>query len=227
MDSMVAECTRRCQMPICPRRFRLRVAALALLLGLAGWQQAAAPAAKSADVSRPAESLEVTSAPLRTNLRFPGRVRAVQRVELAFNVPGRIIEFSVTGGHRLRPKAKEPVVSPQSPDAPEIVVHVPERVMRGEPRRVVSSAVFADLPERRFPVTVESFATESDRQTQNYDAVIGLTPPTDLRVLPRMTVEVLPDAAAIETGGDVADAGVGVLIPIQAVAPTASRTRSS
>jgi hypothetical protein len=206
---------------------RLIVAVLALLLGFVGCRQAPPPATESADVSRPAEILEVTSVPLRPNLRFPGRVRAVQRVELAFNVPGRIIEFPVTGGHRLRRKAKEPVVSLPSPNAPEIVIHVAERVVRGEPRRVAGSAVFADLPERRFPVTVEFCTTDADHQTQTYDAVLGLTRPPDLRVLSEMTVEVLPDAAAIETGGDTAYADVGVLIPIQAVAPSASRTRGS
>jgi RND family efflux transporter MFP subunit len=282
------------------------------LLGLVGCRQAPPPVTDSADVSRPAEILEVTSAPLRPNLRFPGRVRAVQRVDLAFNVPGRITEFPVTDGRslpagaliaRLDPadyetalaaaraeldaatadyervrqlweksqavpraevdrkrtamdvarsrfaaaqkelddtrltapfagvvarrlaenfqnvQAKEPVVSLQSPDALEIVIHVPERVVRGEPRRVAGFAVFADLPQRRFPVTLKSFATEADPQTQTYEAVLGLTRPPDLRVLPGMAVEVLPDTAAIETGAE-----AGVLIPIEAVAATADGT---
>jgi multidrug efflux system membrane fusion protein len=46
-------------------------------------------------------------------------------------------------------QAKEPVVSLQNPDALEIVIHVPERVMRGEPRRAAGFAVFDDMPERR------------------------------------------------------------------------------
>lgn len=289
---------------------RLIIAVLALLLGLAGCQQAAPPASESADVSRPAEILRVTAAAMQPDLRFPGRVRAVQRVDLAFNVPGQIIEFPVTDGQslpagaliaRLDPadyetalaaaraeldaasadyerlrqlwdksqavpraeverkrtamdvarsrfaaaqkeldgtrltapfagvvarrladnfqnvQAKEPVVSLQSPDALEIVIHVPERVVRGEPKRVAGFAVFADLPKRRFPVTLESFATEADPQTQTYEAVLGLTPPPDLRVLPGMAVEVLPDSAATESGDHPGDADIGVLIPIKAV----------
>jgi RND family efflux transporter MFP subunit len=290
-------------------------AGLALSLGLAGCEKAEPPAAEAPDVSRPAEILEVTAAALRSDLRFPGRVRAVQRVELAFNVPGQIIEYPVNEGQeiaaggliaRLNPadyetalaaaraeldaatadyervqklweksqavpraevdrkrtamdvararfaaaqkelddtrltapfagvvarrlaesfqnvQAKEPVVSLQNPDQLEIVIHVPERVVRGEPKRVAGFAVFADLPQRRFPVTLKSFTTEADPQTQTYEVVLGLTRPPDLRVLPGMAVEVLPDTAAIET--DAAKAEAGVLIPIEAITATADRT---
>ncbi|MEA3644293.1 MAG: efflux RND transporter periplasmic adaptor subunit, partial [Lamprobacter sp.] len=233
----------------------LTTAALALLIALAGCEQSAPPPSAPADVSRPAEILEVSAARLSPGLRFPGRVRAVQRVELAFNVPGQIVELPVTEGDavpvgallaRLDPasyqtaldlaqaeldaatadyervrqlwekrqavaraevdrkrtamevarsrfaaaqkdladtrltapfagvvarrlvetfqnvQAKEPVLSLQNPDALEIVIHVPERVLRGEPRRAAGFAVFDDLPERRLPVTLKSFATEAD-----------------------------------------------------------------
>jgi RND family efflux transporter MFP subunit len=304
-----------------PDRVRLVVAVLTLLLGLSGCRQPdAPPAGDSADVSRPAAILEVERAALRSDLRFPGRVRAVQRVELAFDVPGRIIEFPVTEGEavsagaliaRLDPadyetvlaaaraeldaataeyervrqlwdkgqavaraevdrkrtamqvarsrfaaarkdldetrltapfagvitrrlaesfqnvQAKEPVVGLQNPDALEIVIHVPERVVRGEPRRAAGFAVFDDLPERRLPVTLKSFATEADPQTQTYEVVLGLMPPPDLRVLPGMAVEVLPDTAAARVaqagtdGEDAAEVAPPVLIPIAAVAATA------
>lgn len=273
------------------RRQRMTVA-LVVSVVLAGCQPSAPPPTEPADVSRPAEILEVTAATLRVDLRFPGRVRAVQRVELAFNVPGQIVELPVVEGQavsagtliaRLDPasyettlaaaqaeleaasaeyerlrqlweksqavpraeverkrtavdvarsrfaaaqkdlddtrltapfggliarrlaesfqnvQAKEPVVSLQNPDALEIVIHVPERVVRSEPKRLAAFAVFADLPERRFPVTLKSFASEADPQTQTYEAVLGLSQPPDLRVLPGMAVEVLPDAATEQT----------------------------
>jgi membrane fusion protein, multidrug efflux system len=296
---------------------RLTTAATVLLLALAGCEQPAPPPMAVADVSRPAQILEVTAATLGSDLRFPGRVRAVQRVELAFNVPGQIVELPVDEGavvkagallarldpaayqtvldvaqaeldaataeyERLRQlwersqavaraevdrkrtamevarsrfaaaqkdltdtrltapfagivarrlaenfqnvQAKEPVVSLQNPDALEIVIHVPERVVRGEPRRAAGFAVFDDLPERRLPVALKSFATEADPQTQTYEVVLGLTPPPDLRLLPGMGVEVLPDTAAalIEVGAEgAADAAAPVLIPLAAVAATA------
>lgn len=259
-------------------------------------------------------------ATLGSDLRFPGRVRAVQRVELAFNVPGQIVELPVAEGEsvkagallaRLDPaayqtaldaaqaeldaataeyervrrlweqsqavaraeverrrtamdvarsrfaaaqkdladtrltapfagivarrmadnfqnvQAKEPIVSLQNPDALEIVIHVPERVVRGEPRRAAGFAVFDDLPERRLPVTLKSFATEADPQTQTYEVVLGLTPPPDLRVLPGMGVAVLPDTAAALTdveGEDTADGAPPVLVPVGAVVAAADGT---
>ena len=297
-----------------------KTVALLLFVFLAGCEQPAPPPAGPADISRPAEILEVTAATLGSDLRFPGRVRAVQRVELAFNVPGQIVELPVAEGEavkagallaqldpaayqtaldvaraeldaataeyeRLRQlweqsqavaraeverkrtamdvarsrfaaaqkdladtrltapftgivarrladnfqnvQAKEPVVSLQNPGQLEIVIHVPERVVRGEPRRAAGFAVFDDLPERRLPVTLKSFATEADPQTQTYEVVLGLTPPPDLRVLPGMGVEVLPDTAAAGMGGEgkgTASGGAPALVPIAAVVAAADGT---
>ena len=301
-------------------RQSLMFLAVGLSFSLAGCEQPAPPPSEPADVSRPAEILQVTAAELRADLRFPGRVRAVQRVELAFNVPGQIIELPVAEGDavkagallaRLDPaayqtaldvaqaeldaataeyervrrlweksqavaraevdrrrtamevarsrfaaaqkdladtrltapfagivarrlaenfqnvQAKEPVVSLQNPDALEIVIHVPERVVRGEPRRAAGFAVFGDLPDRRLPVTLKSFSTEADPQTQTYEVVLGLTPPPDLRVLPGMAVEVLPDTATslVDAGGDeTADGVAPLLIPLAAVVAAADGT---
>jgi RND family efflux transporter MFP subunit len=108
-------------------------------------------------------------------------------------------------------QAKEPVVSLQNVDELEIVIHVPERVVRSEPRRAAGSAVFADLPDRRFPVTLKAFAAEADPQTQTYEVVLGLVQPADVRVLPGMSVEVLPEAAAAGA------APRPILIPLKAV----------
>jgi membrane fusion protein, multidrug efflux system len=77
--------------------------ALVLLVataGLAGCQEPAAPP-PPAEVSRPALVLEIASTAATSGLRFPGRVRAVQRAELAFNVPGQVIEFPAREGQRL------------------------------------------------------------------------------------------------------------------------------
>lgn len=280
-------------------------AAAGLVLGLAvlgGCEDAPPP--PPAEVARPAEILAVTPSDLASGLRFPGRVRAVQRAELAFNVPGQILEFPVQEGQalaageqiaRLDPgsfetrlaaaraefekartdyervqtiwektqavaraevdqkrtamevarssfaaarkdledtrltapfagvvtrrhvenfqnvQAKEPVVSLQNVDALEIVIHVPERVVRSEPKRVAGYATFDGLPERRLPVTLKAFAAEADPQTQTYEVVLGLVPPQDMKVLPGMSAEVLPQGA-----GEDAAAG-SLLVPLKAV----------
>lgn len=274
-----------------------------LCLVLAGCQEQAPPSPPT-EVSRPAEILEIVPAGLGSGLRFPGRVRAVQRAELAFNVPGQIVELPVAEGQevapddliaRLDPKgfetrlaaaqaeldkatadyervrtlwdrskavpraevdqkrtamevarstfaaarkdlddtrltapfggviarrlvepfqnvqAKEPVVSLQNVDELEVVIHVPERVVRSEPKRVAGYARFADMPERRFPVTLRSYATEADPQTQTYEVVLGLTRPAGASLLPGMALEVFP--AETPDGEEAAS----VLIPLRAV----------
>jgi RND family efflux transporter MFP subunit len=249
--------------------------------------------------------LEISGSAPTSGLRFPGRVRAEQRAELAFSVPGRIVEFPAEEGEtlsagaliaRLDPasfetrlsaaraefdkartdyrrvlevwekskavakaevdqkrtamevarssfaaakqdaedtrltapfdgvvarrhvenfqnvQAKEPVVSLQNVDQLEIVIHVPERIMRSEPRRAAGYAQFNDVPGRRFPVSLKSYSTEADPQTQTYEVVLGLARPQDVTILPGMSAEVLP--------GDAPDSAAPsrVAIPLKAVA---------
>lgn len=274
------------------------------LVALAGCQDAAPPPAAS-DIVRPAEILTVAAADSDSSLRFPGRVRAVQRAELTFNVGGRLIEFPVKEGEsvpegalvaRLDPanfqtrlaaaqaefdkartdydrvrtiwektqavsrsevdqkrtaqevarsnyaaarkdlddtrlvapfggliarrfvenhqnvQAKEPIVSLQDASRLEVVIHVPERVLRNEPKRAAGHVEFEGLPGRRLPVTLKSFATEADPQTQTYEVVLTLERPEGMTILPGMTATVFPDAPAT-TADDAA-----LSIPLKAVA---------
>lgn len=293
-------------MPTSPQSGRTgTVLALLLVMSLSGCQKTdeAVATTPPADVSRPAEILEISGAVLDAGLRFPGRVRAVQRAELAFNVPGQLVELPVQEGQRLAAgeliarldptnfevrlaaaqaefekartdydrvrkiwekskavsqsevdqkrtamevarsslaaarkerddtrltapfagllarryvenyqnvQAKEVIVSLQDVNELEIVIHVPERVIRNEPRRGAAYAVFEGLPERRFPVTLKGFAAEADPQTQTYEVVLGLTRPADVTLLPGMSVEVYPEAATTA-------AADSVLIPLKAV----------
>lgn len=284
-----------------PLRWGLPVSIVATI-ALGGCQSPEPPPA--AEVSRPVPMLTIAGAELASGLRFPGRVQAVQRAELAFNVPGQVIEFPTEEGEaldagaliaRLDPgifearlsaaraefdkartdyervrkiweqsqavakaevdqrrtamevarsayaaarqdvqdtrltapfdgviarryvenfqnvQAKEPVVSLQNVDELEIVIHVPERVMRSEPRRVAAHAQFDDIPGRRFPVTLKSYSAEADPQTQTYEVVLGLTRPQDVIILPGMSAEVVPQDVA---AGAVA---TSIAVPLQAV----------
>lgn len=259
--------------------------------------------------SRPVEMMTVRSAEYRSGLRFPGRVRAVQRAALAFNIPGQIVKFPAAEGETLKAgdliasldpeafeerlsaaranfdkarvdfervqqiweksqaisraeldrkrttmevarsnyaaakrdledtrllapfdglivhrylenfqnvQAKEPVVSLQDVNDLEVVIHVPERVMRREPRQVVGYAQFQDVPGRRFPVTLKSYSADADPQTQTYEVVLGLNRPEDVKVLPGMSAEVIPGAAA---AGSTA---ASLLVPLKAVAAGAN-----
>lgn len=261
------------------------------------------PAAPPQEVARPAQIVTVGATDLGSGLRFPGRVRAVKRAELAFDVPGKIVEFPVTEGQRLGAgeliaaldaeafqlqlsaaraeyekartdyervekvwqetqavaraevdqkrtamevarsryaaarkdfedsrltapfdgrvarryvenfqavQAKEPVVSLQDLAELEVVIHVPERIVQGAPRRVAGEAAFEGIPGRRFPVTLKSFSSEADPQTQTYEAVLALTRPQDVTILPGMAAEVFPAASAAE--GEQA-----LLVPMKAI----------
>lgn len=276
---------------------------LAGAAGLAGCQDAAPPPA--AEISRPVLMQELTSGAAVSGLRFPGRVRAVQRAELAFNVPGQIIEFPAREGTRLAAgalvarldptsyevrlaaaraefekaetdyqrvrkiweqsqavaraevdqkrtamevarstyaaarkefedtrlkapfagviarrfvenfqnvQAKEVVASLQNLDQMEIVIHVPERIVRAEPRRAAGYASFEGMAGERIPVTLKTFSAEADPQTQTYEVVLGFSPPAGAAILPGMPVEVFPDEAA----GDGAGPGE-LLVPLAAV----------
>lgn len=57
---------------------------------------------EQAEVTRPAVIERVGEAAVSSDLRFPGRVRAAKRAELAFNVAGELIAMPVTEGQRVQ-----------------------------------------------------------------------------------------------------------------------------
>ncbi len=259
---------------------------------------------EQAETSRPVPITVVSSSNQTSSLRFPGRVRAAQRADLTFNVPGRVIELPVEEGQLINKgdlvarlddanykiqmrsalakynkartdysrveqlwqrsqavakaevdkqrtamdvaqadyaltkkdfddtrlvapfsgvitkryvenysnvKDKESIVSLQDLNDLEIVINVPERVVRNTPKKVVGYAVFADRPEKLLPVTLKSFSSDSDSQTQTYEVVLALDPGYDITVLPGMSVDVVPQQAG-------AGAAVGqVTVPLKAI----------
>lgn len=275
--------------------------ALAALLLLAGCEQPPPP--ETAEFSRPAEILEVGAGGHGAALRFPGRVRAVQRAELAFNVPGQIVELPVKEGQKLAAgdliarldpaafevrlasaraefekaqvdyervrkiweqsqavaeaevdqkrtamevaragydtarkdlddtrmtapfagtvtrrhvenfsnvQAKQAVVSLQNPQELEIVINVPERVVRNEARRATGYATFEGVADRRIPVRLKAFSAEADPQTQTYEAVLALERPSGITILPGMSAEVF-------ALGGAGDAETLLTVPLKAV----------
>jgi membrane fusion protein, multidrug efflux system len=108
-------------------------------------------------------------------------------------------------------QANEAIVSLQDPGQLEVVINVPERVIRGEPRRAAGYAIFEGLPDQRIPVTLKSFATDADPQTQTYEVVLDFARPRGLAVLPGMSATVFPHEAASTTEAEL------VLVPLKAV----------
>ena len=87
---------------------------------------------------------------------------------------------------------KEAIVSLQDLNDLEIVINVPERIVRNTPKQVAGHAVFADQPDLLLPVTLKSFSSDSDQQTQSYEVVLTLNQGYDITILPGMSVDVLP-----------------------------------
>lgn len=284
------------------------LAAIGLLAVLSGCGEQE-PLAESKAVIRPVPIMAVAASDGISGLRFPGRVRAVQRAELAFNLPGRIIELPVQEGQQIEKgalvarldaetvelqlasasaqynkartdynrvqqiwqqskavakaevdqkrtamevaraqylaakkdvadmrllapfsgvvakrqvenfsnvQAKQPIVSLQDTSDLEIVINVPERIVRSEPKSVAGVAVFADYPDQPLPVRLKSFSTEADSQTQSYEVVLALEPGFTLKVLPGMSVEVQPRQEAADT------AIQKVMVPLKAILSSAA-----
>ncbi len=90
--------------------------------------------------------------------------------------------------------AKHPVLSLQNISNVEIAVQVPEEIMaklkRGDEDKYDFIATFDYLPNRKFKVKVEEFATDSDPRTQTYLVKFIMPAPKDVSILPGMTATV-------------------------------------
>lgn len=274
-------------------------------LMLAGCNESGAEMADSRpESSRPVPMLRVEATGQVSSLRFPGRVRSAQRADLAFNVPGQVVELHAEEGQRIEKgqlvarlddanyrilmesalatynkartdharvakiwetkqmvakaevdkqranmevaraeyslakkdlddtrllapftgvvtrryvenfsnvQDKAPIVSLQDLNELEIVINVPERIVRNTQKSKTAYAVFADQPELLLPVQLKTFSAETDSQTQSYEVVLTLQSDHELTVLPGMSVDIVP--------GDLIDeveAGE-IRIPLQAV----------
>lgn len=100
-------------------------------------------------------------------------------------------------------QAKEAILSLQDVSEVEIRVSVPEEQValsqqgRG---RFDMVAVFDYLPDHEpFPVQMKEYATEADPATQTFTAILVMTAPEDVRILPGMTATVIATPKETET----------------------------
>ena len=77
------------------------LSALALLVALSGCgkKEEVAP---QREIVRPVKAMVMGAAETKLSRQFPGTVRASDRVDLSFNVPGRLIELSVKQGDSVK-----------------------------------------------------------------------------------------------------------------------------
>ncbi|MCD6292410.1 MAG: efflux RND transporter periplasmic adaptor subunit [Deltaproteobacteria bacterium] len=88
--------------------------------------------------------------------------------------------------------AKEPIVSLQRISAIEVVVNVPENVMREKSKETIIeiTAEFDNYQGDRLPVTIKEYAVEADSQTQTYRVVLTMPTPEGKTILDGMTATV-------------------------------------
>jgi len=255
------------------------------------------------EVIRPAKIMTIEDIEQTQNFKFPGKVQALDRVELSFEVSGKLVKVAIKEGQRIKKggiiakldssnyqsqldasqaqvnqtkaevdryanlleakvvakstfdvkqrnyevaiselkisqkalndttlrasfsgiigkrfvdnyqvvQAKEPIVSLQKLSAIEVVVNIPENVMRREDSDSASKieAEFANYPGERFPLKIKEFAVEADSQTQTYRIVLSMPMPKDKTILDGMTATVFLQAMNKDKRG--------IEIPVQAV----------
>lgn len=272
-----------------------------LLIAVSGCSKKEEPVKK--EEIRPAKIMTIKTAATTRDFKFPGKVQALDRVELSFEVSGRLVEMAVKAGQqvekgdliaRIDPsnykselaaqqarvnqakaevdrysnllddkvvakstydvkvrnyevavaamkialkayhdtslkasfkgiigkrfvdnfkvvQAKEPIVSLQKLSAIEVVVNIPENVMRKEATgsSMEISAEFANFPGDRQPMKIKEYAVEADSQTQTYRVVLTMPMPDDKVILDGMTATVFIK---------ITDAGKNAIkIPVQSV----------
>jgi RND family efflux transporter MFP subunit len=129
--------------------------------------------------------------------RYAAAAKDTEHTRLTAPFAGRVSRRYVEAFTSVQ--AKEPVVSLQDLGELEVVIHVPERIVSREPRRVAGVAELEGVPDRRLPVSLDSFAGEPDPQTQTYEVVLRLERPEGVTVLPGMAATVYPEEAGAGT----------------------------
>jgi membrane fusion protein, multidrug efflux system len=117
-------------------------------------------------------------------------------------------------------QAKQPIAELQDLNALEVVINVPQRLLRNEGSRTEALAYVDGREDVPIPVSLRSFATEADPQTQTYEVVLALkSRPAGLTLLPGLSVTVLPYAAKP------APADAALAIPLTAIAADATGSK--
>ncbi|KII79626.1 efflux RND transporter periplasmic adaptor subunit [Vibrio renipiscarius] len=74
----------------------------------------------------------------------------------------------------------------------EVVIHIPDSVMLSGLRSTKAAAELSTIPNQLFDLNLRSYATQADPISQTYAVVLGFENLNGYRVLPGMTVKVLP-----------------------------------
>ncbi|WP_232055040.1 efflux RND transporter periplasmic adaptor subunit [Vibrio taketomensis] len=89
-------------------------------------------------------------------------------------------------------QANAPVFTLHDLDDLEVVIYIPDTVMLSSVGGNKAQAEISGIPNHLFDLTLRTYATQADPVTQTYAVVLGFDDVNGYRVLPGMTVKVLP-----------------------------------
>lgn len=144
----------------------------------------------------------------------------MEYTSLRATFPGYVAKRHIENFEEVRKKQK--VFTLQDLTQLEIKVDVPETLMISlrraiEPGRVDQPerelyAVFDQIKDTKFPLTLKEFSTTADVNTRTFEATFKMDHPENYNVLPGMTATVFAEILVSESSED-----VSVLLPVSAV----------
>ncbi|WP_041054709.1 efflux RND transporter periplasmic adaptor subunit [Vibrio owensii] len=110
-------------------------------------------------------------------------------------------------------RANEPVITLQDVADLEVVIDIPHQVMLSGVRNTKALAELSSIPEHQFQLSLLTYSTQADDNTQTYSVVMAFDDLNGYRVLPGMSVRVFPAVDESHTTTRL------VTIPITALLP--------
>jgi RND family efflux transporter MFP subunit len=136
--------------------------------------------------------------------------KALEDTEMLAPFEGRIARRLVENFEEVL--AKQTVFHLQNVNALDVIINVPESLVRSvransrvddleeeiaARRKLPAWVSFGDRADTQFPLTIKEIATKADDQTQTYQITFTMNSPEDFTVLPGMTASVSVDFANV------------------------------
>ncbi len=99
--------------------------------------------------------------------------------------------------------AKEEILLLQDISTLNVIINVPEDIIKRHRKSDNSKfySLFSNVDDRRFPLTVKEYSTESDAATQTYEVTFFMKPVEGLSIFPGMSTTVEQVTSLVKEGG--------------------------
>ena len=133
---------------------------------------------------------------------------------------GTIIKKYVKQHQQIKPN--EHIVSFQDVNVIDIRVSLPENVIANIKKETKHNlkVTFEAVPKRSFKVEIKEFSAEADPETQTYDAVLMMSAPKDVNILPGMTATLILSLPIRNVKSDIFNIPVNAVFKSEQGAPS-------